>query len=104
MPDELWRAFELSLVTAALSFTVAETKLFAPARQWFDRKSSFFGGLISCGYCLGHWIALGLVIVYRPRLFDLWVPLDFLLTVLAVAWLSALQWCLLCVMVEKAGK
>ena len=104
MPDELWQAFKLSLVTAAVAFTVAETKLFAPLREATDRKAPLLGSLLSCGYCLGHWVALALVIAYRPRLFQWWGPLDYSATFLAVAWMSALQWGLLCVMVEKAGK
>lgn len=94
----------LSVVTAALSFTVTETKLFEPWRQWLDGKSRFWGGLFACGYCLGHWISLALVAIYRPRLFEGWWPLDYLLTGVAIAWLAAFQWALLCWWMDKAGK
>ncbi|OQY98844.1 MAG: hypothetical protein B6D35_10975 [Candidatus Brocadia sp. UTAMX2] len=94
----------LSLVTAAISFTMAETKLFKPMREWVKGKNSFLGGLISCGYCLGHWLAFALVAMYRPRLFDGWWLLDYFLTALVIAWLAAFQWVLMCWLMEKTGK
>ena len=97
-------ALYLSLVTAALSFTVSETRLFKPWRDWLEGRSRFLGELFACGYCLGHWIALGLVAIYRPRLFEAWWPLDYLLTAIAIAWLAAFQWALLCWWMDKAGK
>ena len=57
----------LSFVPAAISFTVAETKLFKPLREWTIKRSSFFGELLSCGYCFGHWIAFAFVAFFRPR-------------------------------------
>ncbi len=94
----------LSFVTASLSFTVTEAKLFLPVREWIKRKSSFLGELFSCGYCFGHWAAFALVAVYHPRLFHAWWPLDYSLTGLVIAWLSAFQWAFLCWLTEKAGK
>lgn len=94
----------LSLVTASISFTVTETKLFAPLREWSKKKNTFFGELLSCGYCFGHWVALTLVAVYRPLLFHAWWPLDYFLTALVIAWLAAFQWAVLCWLMENAGK
>lgn len=94
----------LSFVTAAIAFTVAEMKIFRSLREWVTGKSAFFGELISCGFCLGIWIAFALVAVYKPRLFDAWPPLDYFLTALAIGWLSGLQWILMCCLTDKAGK
>jgi len=94
----------LSLANASLAFTLSETKVFAPLRAWLKVRAPFLGELVSCGYCLGHWIALVLVILYRPRLFHFWAPLDYLLTTLVIAWLSAFQWATLSWLVTKAGK
>jgi hypothetical protein len=94
----------LSVATAAISFSVAETKLFSTAREWVKTRSRCWGELISCGYCLGHWVALGLVAIYRPRLFDAWWLLDYFLTALVIAWLAGFQWAALCWLMEKAGK
>jgi hypothetical protein len=94
----------LSLVAASVSFTVTETKIFKPFREWLKTQSTFLGDLFSCGYCFGHWIAFALTAIYRPRLFHAWWPLDYFLTALVIAWLSGIQWGLLCLLMEKAGK
>jgi hypothetical protein len=98
------RVIYLSFVTASISFTVTETKLFIQVREWVKGKNSFLGELFSCGYCFCHWAAFALVIIYQPRLFDSWCLLDYFLTALIIAWLSSLQWALMCWLMEKAGK
>lgn len=94
----------LSFVTASVSFTIAETKLFLPARNWVKTKNSFLGELISCGYCFGHWVAFALTAMYKPRLLESWWLLDYILTAFVIAWLAAVQWALMCLLMAKAGK
>lgn len=94
----------LSFVTASIAFTVSETKLVLPLREWVRGRSAALGALLSCGYCFGHWVAFALVAVYRPRLFHAWLPLDYLLTALTIAWLGALQSIVMCWLMQKTGK
>jgi len=94
----------LSFVTASLSFTITETKLFKPLREWVKGRNVFLGELLSCGYCLGHWVAFALVIIYRPRLLYSWWLLDYFITVLVVAWLGAFQWAVMCWLMDRTGK
>jgi len=94
----------LSMVCASISFTVTETKLFKPFREWTKRKSKFLGELFSCGYCFGHWVAFALTAIYRPRLLESWWLTDYFLTALVIAWLSGLQWALMCLFMTKTGK
>ncbi len=94
----------LSFVTASIAFTVTETKLFKPLREWLQNKIPFLGELFSCGYCFGHWVAFALVAVYRPKLFGYWWLLDYFLTALVIAWFSGFQWLLMCGLMDKAGK
>lgn len=94
----------LSIVAASMSFSVAETKLFAQLREWVKMRSGFFGELASCGYCLGHWVAFVLVALYRPRLFHWWWLLDYFLSALVIAWLAAFQWALMCWLMTKTDK
>lgn len=94
----------LSVAAASISFTVTEAKLFLPLRTWAKGKNSFLGELISCGYCFGHWVAFALTAIYRPRLFDFWMPADYVLTALVIAWLAAFQWAVMCRLMEQAGK
>jgi hypothetical protein len=94
----------LSFVTASISFTVTETKIFQPVREWAKRKNSFLGEFLSCGYCFAHWVAFALVAIYQHKLFELWWLLVYFLTALVIAWFSAFQWALMCLFVNKAGK
>jgi len=94
----------LSLVNASISFTIAESKIFQPFREWSKKRNTFIGSILSCGYCLGFWVAFVLVILYRPKLFQLWWLLDYFLTALVIAWLSAFQWGMMCWLMDKTGK
>lgn len=102
--QEMRTAILLSLVTASIAFTVSETAAFAGIRERLRVRDAWLGKLVSCGYCSGHWIAFGLVAVYRPRLFTaLWL-LDYALTTLVIAWLAAFQWMALCWAMQRTGK
>jgi hypothetical protein len=94
----------LSIVTASISFTVTEMKIFQPLREWIKKKSTLLGELFSCGYCFGHWAAFFLTILYRPRLFNFWWLLDYFFTALIIAWLSAVQWLMMCWLMRVVGK
>ena len=94
----------LSLATASISFTLSESKLFLPLRERVKQRIPLLGELFSCGYCLGHWVSYGLVAVYRPRLFDSWWLLDYFLTALVIAWISGVQWVVMCWLLDRAGK
>jgi hypothetical protein len=94
----------LSFVSASISFTIAESKLFKPLREWLKLKSHFLGSLFSCGYCFGHWVAFILVIIYHPRLFQFWWLADYFLTTLVIAWLAGIQWIWMCLWMKKAEK
>jgi len=93
----------LTLVTASISYTVTETKLFKSLREWAGRRLPK-GEVLSCGYCFGHWVAFVLVAIYHPRLFDMWWPLDYFLTALVIAWVSGIQWVSMCYIMQKTGK
>ncbi len=94
----------LSFAVASIAFTVTETKLFKPFRDRVKRRNSFFGSLLLCGYCFGHWLAFILVAIYKPRLLYTWSPLDYFFTAIVIAWLSAFQWVTMCWLMKKTGK
>ncbi len=62
----------LSLVAASVAFTISETAIFAGMREGAKSWNPWLGKLASRGYCLNHWVAFGLVALYRPRLFEGW--------------------------------
>ena len=82
----------LSAACAALSFLAAESRVAAPARDACARARPWLGHLVSCGYCVGHWFAAGLVSWSGWRATAFGEPLDWILAWLAVAWASAWQW------------
>ena len=94
----------LSMATAFVAFSVSETKLLGPFRAWVAARSARLGELVDCGLCMGFWVAVALEGIYRPKLFDLWWPLDMVLTALVISWLAALQWAVLCWLMTKSGK
>jgi hypothetical protein len=94
----------LSFVTACISFTVTETKIFKSLREWLNKKSAFLGELFTCGYCFGHWVAFALVAIYKPKLFEVWWLLDYFFTALVIAWFSAIQWALMCWLMDKTQR
>jgi hypothetical protein len=57
---------ELSLAVGAASFTVARAGIFAPVRDWTKRRSAWLGNLLSCPWCVSHWIAVVAVIAGDP--------------------------------------
>ena len=88
-------AMMLSVATAAVSYFIAQAEVLDRPRSWLMAKSGFFGKLIGCGYCLSHWIAAALIIACDVRLFGMPWPLDYVLTILAVAWLATFQYVIL---------
>lgn len=94
----------LSLVTASISFTVSEGAISAGLRDLLNTYNPWIGKLVRCGYCLGHWVAFGLVAIYHPRLFHAWWLLDYFLTALVIAWFAGFQWAIMCWLMDKAGK
>ncbi len=91
MPGSLIKALLLSCVVASISFFVSHTQLLAKPRKWLWHHALFFGMLVDCCYCLGHWVAAALLLVYPVRLFDAHGLVGYALTWLVVAWLAGLQ-------------
>jgi hypothetical protein len=51
----------LAIVVMGLSHTIARERLFEPLRARLGGPSTWFGYLISCPYCVSHWVAFVLV-------------------------------------------
>lgn len=79
----------IALATMAISLTTSRALVFAPFRMWVASKSSWLGELVSCFYCTSHWVAIALVVIYRPVLVQKWLPLDFFVSVFVVVAISA---------------
>jgi hypothetical protein len=92
----------LSSVSALVSFTVTETDIFLPMREWAKKKSTFFGKMLKCGYCFGFYSSLGLELIYMPNIFDYFV--GYILTWWLIAWLSGAQWAIMNYLFKIADK
>lgn len=57
----VWQLLAVSLVVMGLSHTIARERIFQPLRARLGGKDTWLGYLISCPYCVSHWIALILV-------------------------------------------
>lgn len=79
----------LSLPCAGISVTISRAKVFGGLRGWLKEHMSFIGELISCPYCTSHWVAFVLLLFYFPRLLSVWVPVDFLVSMMALVTMTA---------------
>jgi hypothetical protein len=57
----LTRLLLVSLVVMGMSQTIAKERIFAPLRDRLGGKETWLGYLISCPYCVSHWLAFVMV-------------------------------------------
>lgn len=80
----------LGFGVSALSITIAKGTIFKNLRDWTGRKSKFFGGLLTCTYCLSHWVALFLVLIYKPEPFGYTSIINCIVAVFVLVGVSSL--------------
>jgi hypothetical protein len=61
MESGLFQLFAISAVTMGISHTIARERIFAPLRERLGGKDTWFGYLVSCAYCVSHYVAFVLV-------------------------------------------
>lgn len=81
----------LSMVVASISLFVTHTQLLEKQRKALWQKSDFIAGLLDCCYCLGHWIAVVVLVFFPVRLFGMFWPMDYILTWLVISWVAGFQ-------------
>jgi uncharacterized membrane protein len=86
----------VSLIVMGLSHTIARERIFEPLRLRLGGKETWLGYMVSCPYCVSHWIALALVPITGtmpvhvvPGLGPFAGPLRWLLSSILVAVLAA---------------
>lgn len=55
------RVLLVSLVVMGISQTIAKERIFEPLRHRLGGKETWLGYLVSCPYCVSHWVAFVLV-------------------------------------------
>ncbi|WP_328745070.1 hypothetical protein OHT57_06460 [Streptomyces sp. NBC_00285] len=88
--NEILTTVFLSVAVASAALTVSRTAIMGPFREFVLRHSTFAGRLVGCSYCISHWLSFGAVLLYRPRLTHLFLPLDLLVTTMVMVTLAAI--------------
>ena len=58
----------ISLAVSSVSMTISKALVFKRFRDFLSGKNYWLGKLVSCPYCLSHWVSLFFVIIYRPKI------------------------------------
>jgi hypothetical protein len=58
---DLFQLFAVSAVVMGISQTIAKERIFAPVREMLGGKERWCGYLVSCPYCVSHYVAFALV-------------------------------------------
>ena len=58
---ELFKLFAVSAVVMGIAHTITKERLAAPLRERLGGKRTWFGYLVSCPFCVSHWLAFILV-------------------------------------------
>jgi hypothetical protein len=61
----------LGIACGTMSYTIAKGSIFNWFRDWFFHRSTngfynFIHELVSCPYCLSHWVSFVFVCIWRP--------------------------------------
>ena len=65
----MWQTYAvLSLIVMCVANTISREKVFEPLRNRLGGKDTWIGYLVSCPYCLSHWISFALVPLFGLRL------------------------------------
>ena len=82
-------AAALAAAVGSGAFILTRAKISLPLRLWVTehpgRVWEWFKDLLSCPFCTSVWMSLGVTGIYRPYLVHMWLPLDFVVTALAIA-------------------
>lgn len=83
--EQLVSLLIISLAVSTISLTISKSKIFASTREFISDRFEWLGEMISCFYCLSHWVA---VIVVTTTHFE--TKFGWVVTVLAVICLASI--------------
>ena len=58
----LGRLLGMGVATGVASLTITRARPLRPVRDWIWLRSSWWGELVSCPYCMAHWVGAGFVL------------------------------------------
>lgn len=69
----------LAIANGMISLVIAKSKFFRWLRDYFfNRGHNFIHELLSCPYCISHWIAFVMTIIHPPQTRTHGIVFDFL--------------------------
>jgi len=81
----------LGIATGAISMVVSRSTLLNAFHAWVEKRSLRLEEMLSCPWCLSHWIALVFTIIYHPLIVTSWfVPLDYFVTLMVMTVVAAI--------------
>ena len=66
MMQEFLKLAYLSVACGAASLVVAKGRVFNGMHEWLAPRFPRLQEMLSCPWCLSHWVSLALVVAYRP--------------------------------------
>ena len=90
MTAEMLQLAYLSVACGAASLVVSKGAVFDRAHKWLEPRAPLLEQMLSCPWCLSHWVALALVLVSRPLPLTGLLPVDYFVATMVVVALSSL--------------
>jgi len=88
---ELIELLAVSLAVSGVSITISRSQMFQTVRVWAFGVNDWFGELLSCWWCVSHWIAFLFVAYYRVTVLESeFVVLDLFFNTFVVVALAGL--------------
>lgn len=66
--NHIGRLIEMGVATGVAALTITRARPIRPLRDWIFLHSLWWGELISCPYCMSHWIAAVFILWAWPGL------------------------------------
>jgi hypothetical protein len=98
LPPGLHRIVADGLAAGWLSFTVAETLIASPFRDWADLAGPVMSHFVRCGHCMGIWFSL-LIVAFTGG-----AGFGFIVDLLATSSIASLFWAGMVVLMDLGGK
>ena len=80
----------IGIATGAISLLLTKSAVFNFLHDWLEKHIPFVGKILDCTWCTSHWVALFFVLIYRPRLLNVFAPVDYLVSIFVLVFIGSL--------------
>lgn len=82
----------LGVANGMISLLIAKSKFFEKLRDYFfDRGHDFVHELLSCPYCVSHWVAIAMMF-WKPLITHSMFVLDYLVSMFVMIAIATVTW------------